>query len=159
MIQGFQLLRNIGQFDSIAPGAQLPFTKLTVMYAENGRGKTTLSAVLRSLATSDGTLIGERHRLGAANTPHVIVDVVGGSTHTFQNNAWSAPLPTLAVFDDIFVSENVCSGIDIAPEHRQNLHELILGAQRRTPGPCRCDRGAQSAASGESRRHSGGGPR
>jgi len=129
MLEHIQLLRNIGLFDSITPAAQLPFARLTLIYAENGRGKTTLSAVLRSLATGNGTLISERHRLGAVHAPHVIVGVAGGATHTFQNNAWSAALPTLAVFDDSFVSENVCSGIEIAPEHRQNLHELIVGAQ------------------------------
>jgi wobble nucleotide-excising tRNase len=35
----------------------------------------------------------------------------------------------MAVFDDTFVAENVCSGIEIGAEHRQHLHELILGAQ------------------------------
>ncbi len=29
----------------------------------------------------------------------------------------------------MFVAENVCSRIDIEAEHRQNLHELILGTQ------------------------------
>ncbi|WP_027666107.1 hypothetical protein [Rhizobium leguminosarum] len=47
----------------------------------------------------------------------------------FQNGAWSATLPQIAVFDDAFVAQNVCSGIEIETAHRQNLHELILGAQ------------------------------
>jgi hypothetical protein len=33
------------------------------------------------------------------------------------------------VFAASFIAENVCSGIDIQTEHRQNLHELILGSQ------------------------------
>ena len=37
--------------------------------------------------------------------------------------------PEIIVFDDVFVAANVCSGIEIEPAHRQNLHELILGAQ------------------------------
>lgn len=45
----------------------------------------------------------------------------------FQNGAWSAQLPDITVFDDNFVAQNVCSGIEIETEHRQNLHELILG--------------------------------
>jgi hypothetical protein len=53
----------------------------------------------------------------------------GVAPFVFQNGAWSANLPTIAVFDDRFVADNVCSGIEIATEHRQNLHELILGAQ------------------------------
>ena len=35
----------------------------------------------------------------------------------------------MIVFDDSFVAENICSGIEIEADHRQNLHELILGAQ------------------------------
>ncbi len=129
MVEQLTLLRNIGQFDSISLGARLPFDTLTTIYAENGRGKTTLSAVFRSLATGDATLIQERHRLGAAHPPHVIIRMGDGRSYTFQNNAWSATLPTLSVFDDAFVAENVCSGLEIAAGHRQNLHELILGAQ------------------------------
>ena len=130
MLQHIQLLRNIGSFDSITPGTTVPFDQFNLLYAENGRGKTTLATVLRSLGNGDASLILNRHRLGAAHPPHVILAVQGGGhPHAFQNGTWSAPLPTIAVFDDNFVAENVCSGIAIDPEHRQNLHELVLGAQ------------------------------
>ena len=49
MISRLQLLRNIGSFDSVAEGANIPLARLTLIYAENGRGKTTLAAILRSL--------------------------------------------------------------------------------------------------------------
>lgn len=128
MVDQLQLLRNVGAFDSVAPGAQLPFRQLTLIYAENGRGKTTLASVLRSLGNGDPLLIAERQRLTAANPPHIVIGA-GAAVHTFQNGAWNNPLPSIAVFDDGFVSQNVCSGIEIAAEHRENLHELILGAQ------------------------------
>jgi wobble nucleotide-excising tRNase len=100
--------------------------KLTVIYAENGRGKTTLAAILRSLSNGDAALISERHRLGAAHPPHVVLQVgVTPQPVVFQNGAWSATDPRIAVFDDLFVAQNVCSGIEIETEHRQNLHELI----------------------------------
>jgi wobble nucleotide-excising tRNase len=47
----------------------------------------------------------------------------------FQNNAWNRTLPNLVVFDDVFVDQNVSSGLAIEAGHRQNLHELILGVQ------------------------------
>ena len=129
MLEFIQLLRNIGLFDSIAPGPQLPFAKLSLVYAENGRGKTTLAAILRSLRTGAANIIVERHRLGAAHPAHVILRHATGVLYTFQDGAWSAALPSLAIFDDAFVAENVCAGIEIGSEQRQNLHELILGAQ------------------------------
>lgn len=129
MITALRLFRNIGQFDSAAATTSL--NRLTVVYAENGRGKTTLSAILRSLATGDPAPILERHRLGAPNAPHVIVECAGGPPPTaiFENGAWNRTVANLTVFDDVFVDANVYSGLVVDAEHRQNLHELILGAQ------------------------------
>jgi len=125
MIERIQLLRNIGQFDNVTPP---PFTHFTLIYGENGRGKTTLATVLRSLATDDQALITERHRLGSQHSPHIVISHTAGQS-VFQNGVWTQTLPQIAIFDDAFVSANVCSGIELQSTHRQNLHELILGAQ------------------------------
>ena len=129
MIQQFRLLRNVGQFDAVSAGGQLLLEKLTVIYAENGRGKTTLAAILRSLKTGDASLISERHRLASTTPPHVVLATTGAAPLVFQSGAWSATLPDVAIFDDVFVAENICSGIEVATQHRQKLHELIIGAQ------------------------------
>jgi len=129
MIDRIQLIRNIGQFDSVSAGGQIPLKKLTLVYAENGRGKTTLAAVLRSLGSGDPVPIIERQRLAAANPPHVVLTPSTGVPVVFQNRVWSQPLADIAVFDDVFVAENVHAGLVIEAEQRQNLHELILGAQ------------------------------
>ena len=129
MINRLRLFRNIGVFDSVDTAANIPLARLTQLYAENGRGKTTVAAVLRSLATGDPLPIVERRRLSAANPPHVVLDCDGGPAAVFENGEWSRTVADIAVFDDVFVDENVCSGLVVDPEHRQNLHELILGAQ------------------------------
>lgn len=130
MINRLQLLRNVGSFDSVNSGASIPLNRLTLVYAENGRGKTTLAAILRSLATGNSIPIAERRRLAAQHPPHVVLDCSGGPPEAmFHNNAWNRTLPNMAVFDDVFVDQNVYSGLAVEPEHRQNLHELILGAQ------------------------------
>ncbi len=130
MINRLQLLRSIGQFDLVNAAANIPLGRLTVVYSENGRGKTTLAAVLRSLATGDPIPIAERRRLAAQNPPHVVLECSGGPPPAvFQNNAWNRTLPDVLVFDDVFIDENVHSGLTVQAHHRQNLHELILGAQ------------------------------
>lgn len=129
MVRTFNLLRNVGKFDNVAAGAQLPFSRLTVIYAENARGKTTLAAILRSLATGQSELVAERARLGAQHPPHVVVDTGTGAPAVFNNGAWSRTSPDIVIYDDTFVAENVCSGIEVGATHRQNLHELIVGAQ------------------------------
>ncbi|ABL71401.1 MULTISPECIES: AAA family ATPase [Paracoccus] len=128
MLTHINLVRNVGRFDSVSAGANLPFQKFTVLYGENGRGKTTLSAILKSLATNDPLLIEQRHRLGAQHPPHVVV-ARSANQHVFQNGGWSASDDRIVVFDDDFVAQNVCSGIEIASEHCKNLHELIIGAR------------------------------
>ena len=130
MINRLQLLRNVGQFDSVSSTANIVLTRLTLVYSENGRGKTTLAAVLRSLATGDAVPIAERRRLAAQHPPHVVLDCRGGPPPAiFDNNAWNRTLPDLVVFDDVFIDQNVHAGLAVQAHHRQNLHELILGAQ------------------------------
>lgn len=128
MIERISLLRNVGQFDNVSSGAQVPLTPFSVIYAENGRGKTTLSAILKSLASGDPSIIQNRKRLKAQHEPHVIIQL-SGAPAIFKEGAWSATQSDIHVFDDAFVAENVCSGIEIETSHRQNLHELILGAK------------------------------
>lgn len=130
MVNQLQLLRNIGQFDSVDSAATITLARLTLVYAENGRGKTTFTAILRSLATGNPIPITERRRLAAQHPPHVVLDCDGGPAPAiFRNGAWNRTLPNMVIFDDVFVDENVYSGLAVEAEHRQNLHELILGTQ------------------------------
>src|SRR5665647_1997629 len=47
----------------------------------------------------------------------------------FKDGVWNRGLPDVIVFDDDFVEANVCSGLEIASQHRKNLHDLVLGAE------------------------------
>lgn len=130
MINQLQLIRNVGRFDSVNAAANIALGHLTLIYAENGRGKTTLAAILRSLATGDAIPIVERRRLAAQHPPHVIIGCAGGPPAAmFQNGSWNRNLANMVVFDDVFIDQNVYSGLVVGGDHRQNLHELILGAQ------------------------------
>jgi wobble nucleotide-excising tRNase len=129
VLDRINLIRNIGQFDSVSDGTTLPLSKLTLIYAENGRGKTTLSAILRSLGNVDPVPITERKRLSADQPPHVVVQPVTGAAMNFQDGAWSRTFSNLAVFDDVFVDQNVYSGLSVETAHRRNLDEFILGSQ------------------------------
>jgi wobble nucleotide-excising tRNase len=128
LIVRIRLLRNIGTFDSVASGAAIALSRLSVIYAENGRGKTTLAAVLRSLATGDPMPISERRRLAAQHPPHIVVECDDAPHAIFENGAWTRTLPQMVVFDDVFVDENVYSGLAVDSSHRQRLHELVIGA-------------------------------
>ena len=130
MIRRIKLIRNIGTFESDSGAASLDLKRLSLIYAENGRGKTTLAAILRSLGTGDSLPIVERRRLGSQHTPHVILECDGDPSNVmFQDGEWNRTLPELEIFDDVFVDNNVFSGLDVDSRHRQSLHGLILGEQ------------------------------
>jgi hypothetical protein len=130
MITRVQLLRNVGQFASVDAGATIILNQCVLVYAENGRGKSTLTAILRSLSSGDPLPISERRRLAAQNPPHVVLQCSDATVPAvFENSVWSRTFPDMLIFDERFVDENLYSGLNVDAGHRQNLHELVLGAQ------------------------------
>ncbi len=129
MLNNISLVRNVGKFDSVNAGANLDLNKLALIYAENGRGKTTLATILRSLGDKEPLPIIERTRLGGQGEPHIVIAHNNGDTAMFQQGAWDDSDVNILVFDDSFVADNIYSGIDVDTEHRQKLHELIIGAE------------------------------
>ena len=127
MIEHLALLRHIGQFDNDSPNRQTSLGALALIYGENGRGKTTLASILRSLANNDPVPIAERRRLGSPDAPHIVIKTTT-QTHTFQHNTWNFASSNIAVFDDTFITTNVYSGTSVDAGHKQSLHELIIGA-------------------------------
>ena len=62
--------------------------------------------------------------------PYIVLECDGAPANViFEDGDWNRTLPDLEIFDDVFVDENVYSGLDVDSQHRQNLHELILGDQ------------------------------
>ncbi len=130
MLQRLQLVNNVGQFHQHTGDPTTDFGKLTLVYADNGRGKTTISSILRSLGGNLPVVIQERKRLGGTADPHVVVQRPTGTPPcVFQAGAWQGTPPPLFVFDDFFIEANVYSGLSVTPAHRQCLHEVVVGAQ------------------------------
>ncbi len=126
MLSKLQLIRNVGRFDSTS--CPIDLKPLTLIYAENGMGKTTLSAIIRSLGTGNPIPILERRRLGATNDANVVVEITNVTgTVRFENGRWNSTLDEVSIYDDLFVEENVCSGLTIDSEHRKGLTSVILG--------------------------------
>jgi wobble nucleotide-excising tRNase len=120
-------LKNVGRFRSLAAKGDVQFKRLTLVYGANGHGKTTLTGVLRSLATGDRAYVDERATLGVTEQPEAEILLDTGLAR-FSNGAWTATAADLEIFDTTFVSDNVFTGEHVGPEHRKNLYEVVVGA-------------------------------
>ena len=130
MIEFIKFIKSVGQFEEDSSGSDLSLRKLTLIYAENGRGKTTLASIFRSLSNGNPTPILERRRLGSTDEPHVVITGNNPKEEiVFENGAWRHSLPNISIYDDDFITANICSGIEVGPEHRRNLHGFIIGAE------------------------------
>ncbi len=126
MLQRIEEIQGIGLLHS-ANGKSHAFQKATLIYADNGRGKSTLAAVLRSLSTGDVSLILDRKTVDGTLAPKAILQFDSGHKVTFAGNKWSERRPEVLVFDADFVERNVYSGGAVNTGHRKNLLEFALG--------------------------------
>ena len=127
-IDGLDYIQNIGRFETVNGRTDMAFRPLSLIYSENGRGKTTLCAILQSLTSGDPIPILERRRLSATTESKAVVSIAG-STVSFDGSCWSAAGPPIAIFDDHFVDGNVHSGLNVDAGHRKGVHELVVGEQ------------------------------
>lgn len=121
-------IKNIGRFLNYSAAGDVTLKVQNLVFAENGRGKTTLCAILRSLQSHEPAYILGRKTLGCSDEPEVKLLFEGGQIN-FKNGAWDKPTPNLSIFDDTYVSENVYVGEVVDTEQRRNLYRIIIGYQ------------------------------
>lgn len=126
MINKILFIKNVGRFVDYSCHGDVEFQKLTLIFGENGRGKTMLSAILRSLGAGDAQYLLERKSIKSSKEPEACIRV-NSVCHTFKNGNWDTPVPELDVFDTTFINENVYSGVYVDHEHRRNLYRFIVG--------------------------------
>lgn len=128
MIQRIISIKNVGRFKSCAAAGDVTFRRYTLIFAENGRGKTTLCAILRSLFTNTPAFVIGRATLGSLEPPEVQL-LTGNGNISFRNSIWNGTFPDMAVFDGTYVTDNVFAGDVVHADHRRNLYRVIIGAQ------------------------------
>lgn len=126
MLKKIIAIKNVGRFRNSAASGNPQLAKHTFIVGANGYGKTTFCAVLRSLQTGDAAHVLGRKTLGTADAPEVEMLLEGGHTR-FDGTAWSVVKPEIAIFDGVFVAENVHSGEVVDLDHKRNLYRVIVG--------------------------------
>ncbi|MGO9773768.1 MAG: hypothetical protein ACLPSW_30325, partial [Roseiarcus sp.] len=126
MLRKIIAIKNVGRFRNSATTPNPQFAKHTFIVGANGYGKTTICAVLRSLRTGNPAHVVGRKTLGVADAMAIDLLLEGGATR-FDGNTWSVTHPAVAIFDGVFVAENVHSGEVVEIDHKRNLYRVIIG--------------------------------
>ncbi len=130
MLDKFLVIQNVGKFVDYQAKNKVNFKGLSLIYGENGRGKTTLAAILRSLATNNSDLILERKTVGATGTVKVQIIPTNAKQVTFKEGVgWDTPMPGFEIFDSTYVNDNIYSGNVVAHEQKKNLYYFVIGQQ------------------------------
>lgn len=128
MLKKILLIENVGKFCSCKPKGDVEFRRLNLIYAENGRGKTTLCDIFRSVQTGNGDYLRGRATLGRDGDPRVELRLEARNVR-FESGVWNTILPSIAIFDSVFVHDNVHAGESIEHDQKRNLYSVIIGAE------------------------------
>jgi len=126
-------IKNVGRFTdySVKPTSKWngEFKQITLIYGENGIGKTTFVSILKSLKDNDALLY-QLRTFGTESSPEVSIKFDSEEKPIKYSNAeWDKSIPNIEIFDIHFINENVFTGFEILPQHKKNLFEIIIGQE------------------------------
>src|SRR3546814_1979264 len=101
-------MKNVGRFKAARIGGG-EYGRYTLIYGGNGRGKTTLCAILRSFQRNDPKLIQRRQTFKATSASEVGLLLDAGSAR-FTGGYWPLNQPHIHIFDQEFIAGNVQAG-------------------------------------------------
>lgn len=120
-------IKGVSRFVNLTAETNVDFRRLTLVYGDNGSGKSSMAAILRSLGAGTPAHIDERATLGSTGKPEIKVLLEGTGLATFSGGVWDKSAE-IEVFDADFVNENVYAGDRVETEHRKNLYEVVVGS-------------------------------
>ena len=119
-------VQKVGRFERL-DASRIAFTKAMLVFGENGWGKSTLADLLRSVATGSAAIVGGRETLASAGAQKVRL-LFERSPAEFSAGAWTGHKPTIAVYDQCFINDNVHSGDAVSLDHLKRQYGIVIGA-------------------------------
>jgi wobble nucleotide-excising tRNase len=131
MLEKIISIDNVGVLKKAAQ-RPIDLQKVSLIYADNARGKSTLSSVLLACSTFEAKDVSDRKTVGATHPQKIILrfnqDAHSGAFNAqFDGIAWAGQKPNLHVFNQAFVDRNVYASSGVLPEQREALLNLALG--------------------------------
>ena len=118
-------IRHVGKFKQAGiRGGE--YKKYTLMYGGNGRGKSTLCAIIRSLQQNDPQIITKRRTFKVTKAQEVQLLLDTGPVN-FNGTAWGAHHPDIHIFDQQFILDNIHTGNEVGVDQRRNFYRVVVG--------------------------------
>nr|WP_314467015.1 AAA family ATPase [uncultured Novosphingobium sp.] len=122
------VIRNVGVLRSFKTPNETNLDKLTLVYGRNGRGKSTLTSILRAARDANPAIVMGRQSLGnGGEAPHIVL-TSSASSALFKDGRWNTEAAPIEVFDTTFIADNVFAGELIDLSHDRGLFSIIIGA-------------------------------
>lgn len=122
------VIRNVGVLKAFDTPNAPKLDKLTLFYGRNGRGKSTLTSVLRAARDGEVATVLGRQSLGNGGAAPKIALMSAAGNFVFENGAWNTRGAPIEVFDTAFITDNVYAGELIDLAHDRGLFSIIIGA-------------------------------
>ena len=126
MISKIHEIRGVGTFELFQPESPVDLGKLNLVFSENGKGKSTLADMFRSMKSNEVERLIGRSSIGS--TDQYVSIQVDRNTVVFENGNWTPRYNQVIVFDEVFVYENVYEGLHVDRAHKQRLFEVVIGS-------------------------------
>lgn len=123
------VIRNVGVLRAFDTPNAPKLDKLTLFYGRNGRGKSTLTSVLRAARDGEAAIVLGRQSLGNGGAAPKVALVSAAGSITFENGGWNTKGAPVEVFDTAFITDNVYAGELIELAHDRGLFSVIIGAE------------------------------
>ena len=128
LLREVKYVQNIGCFGKCQSVADAQFGRCTLVFGENGWGKSTLADLLRSLTMDNSIIVIGRKTLAGGTEQRAVVRF-GDKQAVFKDGTWSGIRPRIAIYDSVFVNENVFSGDVVTNEHMKKQYGMVVGEE------------------------------
>lgn len=128
-------INNVGRFKSAkTTGDEQFLTKNTYIFGRNTFGKSTLTAIFRSLKENCPDYLIGRKTIGTQKQVVKIIPEVttpiGEFRYSTDEGRWSAPFGDIIIFDTQFIRESVYTQTQqIGPEQQRSIESFMLGSE------------------------------
>lgn len=126
MLLRLDVVEEIGRFAKLNHYAE-QFSRLSLVFARNALGKSTLCAILRSASEGQARYISARRRLDATKESRVQTKWSPDTTLAFGGGKWNGCPGKIYVFDQEFINQNLHVGESVTRDNKRSLLPVILG--------------------------------